>query len=240
MSVFVEMIGGELYIMNDDYYQLYYNTLTTMYNIAKENNIPFSASLISNLLLDTDHLQKFINLYQKVTNQGISVEIVTSFDLWGRFKSEEALNQWWNNFQKLGEVMTTRPQVEMVLSKPSIDLYMQDADIPEMKVFNQILEHPEKYMFFFENYVPNNPENIKHVPSNEEKINLHKKLIDKYSDKLDFLQAYVTRDIDVDIELYDTIKQIAEFRINSLEKEKELLKRVGSNKSGYWKIIDEK
>jgi hypothetical protein len=144
----------------------------------------------TNLIYNDDRLDKLIELFNYAESKGISSEVISSFDLWGRFENEDSANMWWHNIERLSNETSHKPRAEMVLCKPSIDIFNNDEDTYTMRIFKKILDNPDKVMFFFENYVPNNPDNISLVPSNEDKIKMFKTLIDKYWGKLELLDAF--------------------------------------------------
>ena len=194
MSFLVELIGGELFIMNDDYYQLYYDTIKETKDII--GNIPFSVSMVSNLLLNEDHFNKFVKLYKDISNLGIEVDLVTSYDMWGRFKTEKALELWRNNLIKLADI--AKPiTIEFILSKPSIEHYLNKSDV-YVAILNDLLEDNERFNVIFNEYVPNNSENIQYVPSNDLLIEFHKKLVDRYYGHIKYLDFLLDRDLSQD------------------------------------------
>ena len=194
MSFLVELIGGELFIMNDDYYQLYYDTIKETKDII--GNIPFSVSMVSNLLLNEDHFNKFVKLYKDISNLGIEVDLVTSYDMWGRFKTEKVLELWRNNLIKLADI--AKPiTIEFILSKPSIEHYLNKSDI-YVAILNDLLEDNERFNVIFNEYVPNNSENIQYVPSNDLLIEFHKKLVDRYYGHIKYLDFLLDRDLSQD------------------------------------------
>lgn len=193
MSLLVELIGGELFVMGVDYYQMYYETILHMYHIAKDHNIPFTVSLISNLLLDETHLELFIGLYNNIKALGVEVEIVSSYDLWDRFKTESRLLLWKNNLEKVQIAIKQNIAIETILSKPNIEKYITEPDTLESQTLGYLLKNSDKYNVIFNDYVPNKHENIQYVPNNKLVIEFYKKLIDIYGttiSALSFLDKY--------------------------------------------------
>ena len=187
----LDYAGGEIFCLGDEYYRIYFELLAEYHKICKEHQFnKLHISFSTNLILNNHQIYKLIELCNKCEQLGLPFDITTSFDLWGRFESEDVANLWWNNILILNKNIKVKPRVEMVLCKPSIDIYLKNEQTFTMDIFTKILENPDKVMFFFENYVPNSPENIKLVPSNEDKINMFKKLIDLYWGTLPMLDAY--------------------------------------------------
>lgn len=194
MSLLVELIGGELFIMDDEYYELYYKIIKETKQII--GTIPFSVSLVSNLLLDEDHLNKFIKLYQNINDLDIEVDLVTSYDIWGRFNSEKSFNLWRNNLIKVSNII--KPiTIEFILSKPNIEHYLNKSDV-YVNVLDSLLEDTDKFNVLFNEYVPNTSENIQYVPSNNLIVDFHKKLIDKYYGHIPYLDYLTNKDLSQD------------------------------------------
>lgn len=186
----LDLTGGELFCLSEEYYNVFYELVDYIHNLCVKYNLKMHMSLSSNLLLNGNQLDRLINLCNYGSNLNVDTDITSSFDLWGRFKNKGAVELWWNNIVKLSETIKNKPRAEMVLLKPSIKIFLNDEDTDTLRIFYKILDNPDKCIFFFENYVPNNPDNIKYVPTNEEKIAVFKKLIDKYYGKLPLLEAF--------------------------------------------------
>lgn len=191
IDVIVELdyTGGEMFCLSDDYYLVYRDLFNRLNETCKKLGFKFQVVFSTNLIYSDFYLDKLIALFKYIENKNINCEVISSFDLKGRFVNEEAVNQWWHNIKRLA-LETHKPRAEMVLTKPNIETFLNDEDTPTMRVFKEVLENPDKVMFFFENYVPNNPNNIVWVPSDEIKIDMFKKLIDGYWGKLDALEAF--------------------------------------------------
>ena len=185
----LDYTGGELFCLSDSHYAIYKELMNEMDKICLSYGFKMQAVFSTNLIYNDTYLDKLIDLYHYAQSKDIKTETISSFDLDGRFNTKEDVYQWWHNIERLSKE-TNKPRAEMVLTKPSIEIYLNNEDTPTMEVFNKILDNPDTVMFFFENYVPNNPENISLVPSNEIKIEFFKRLIDKYWGKLPMLDAF--------------------------------------------------
>lgn len=191
VSFLVELIGGELFIMNKDYYQLYYDTIKEAKEITDKHNVEFHTDMISNFLLSKEHLNDFLDLYKKLSDLGLEVDIATSFDLWGRFKSDSAIDTWITNLEEVSYNIKKPITIEVILSKPSLEEYLNNPNSRLSVMLDGLLSMPDDFNIVFNDYVPNKEENIQYVPSNELIVEFYKKLVDKYYGKipaLDFLQ----------------------------------------------------
>lgn len=197
MSFLIELIGGELFIMDDNYYEIYYKAIKEAKEIIDQYNIKFNVSMVSNLLLDSIHFNKFVELYNKIKELGLEVDLVTSYDLWERFKTSEALNLWKNNLIKLSEIF--KPiTIEFIMSKPSLEKYLNEPESLESKILDDLFEDTDRFNVILNEYVPNKHENIQYVPSNDLIIDFHKKLIDKFYGKITALDYLSDRDLSND------------------------------------------
>jgi hypothetical protein len=186
----LDYTGGELFCLSNSHYKIYRELLDELDEICLKYGFKIRAVFSTNLIYNDDRLDKLIELFNYTESKGISSEVISSFDLWGRFENEDSANMWWHNIERLSNETSHKPRAEMVLCKPSIDIFNNNGDTYTMRIFKKILDNPDKVMFFFENYVPNNPDNISLVPSDEDKIKMFKTLIDKYWGKLELLDAF--------------------------------------------------
>ena len=186
----LDYTGGELFCLSDNHYKVYRELLDELDEICLKYGFKIRAVFSTNLIYNDDRLDKLIELFNYAESKGILSEVISSFDLWGRFENEDSANMWWHNIERLSNETSHKPRAEMVLCKPSIDIFNNNEDTYTMRIFKKILDNPDKVMFFFENYIPNNPDNISLVPSNEDKIKMFKTLIDKYWGKLELLDAF--------------------------------------------------
>lgn len=191
----LEIIGGELFIMPDEYYDIYYNLIYKLNNMLSNHNRMFEVLLISNLILNENRLKKLETLYLNIKNLGIDVNITTSFDLWGRFKNDLDLELWYNNLESLSS--NIQLDIEVILSDPSIQKYLKEDNSKEVLYFKKLLDQGRKYNICFNEFIPNSNETIKYVPSNTTLIQFYKKLIDNYWNKITELDNFKVSDINI-------------------------------------------
>lgn len=137
------LIGGEFYCLGDEYYDCIKRCVDKTSNILKKHNVKFyNVGICSNLLLNDDRVNKIIEFHDYCMERAMSCDIFTSFDLWGRFQSEESCKQWFNNILKLKDYMGIG--IEMMLSKPGIQNYLYNDTCYEARYFDELLELKEQ------------------------------------------------------------------------------------------------
>lgn len=187
------MIGGELFCLSDEYYEamedLIYKATMVLKKYGRQID---NLAVCSNLILSEDRLNRLHKFYLYCNDMNIKIDINTSYDIEGRFRSEDVVKIWYNN---LLEVVNNwdckyRPEVEMVLSKPSIMEYVDDKDTWQVKYFKKIFDLGYKVDFCTKEYIPNSKENLKLTPTNDELLLFFKKLIDNYWLKIPLIDLY--------------------------------------------------
>lgn len=168
-----QMIGGELFYLPEKYYDEYYNWLETGWNllnpILKKKPI---VNLFTNLLFPKDTAYRFIDLYEKIGKLiGKHPNICTSFDLWGRFNTEDSLNNWLSTTNLLKSQLKEGEKIgiETLLITPSIKEYLLYPNSEISKLFDKLLEDPT-YRITLQEYVPNSEEQVKELIPNKELI----------------------------------------------------------------------
>lgn len=176
VKIFLILIGGELFHLPNEYYDVYQKLITDLLSICKENKISFNVDLFSNLIYSKNRLNKFIELFNFCKNNNIGVNIDTSYDIHGRFLSEQTLYLWYDNFKTVSEFTT--PLVNIILMTSSLEAYIQDRDIPEVKVFKELLKNKTK--FAYNGYTIIEKDRYEELPSYDLCVNFFKKIIDDY------------------------------------------------------------
>ena len=87
--------------------------------------------------------------------------VCTSFDLWGRFNTEQSLENWLNTTKLLESVLLPEEKIgcEVLLITPSLKIYLDEPDNKLSKILDELLENP-KYIVTLQEYVPNSKEQI--------------------------------------------------------------------------------
>ena len=179
-----QMIGGELFYLPEEYYDEYYLWLKTGWDLLYPllSHTPV-VNLFTNLLFNDDIRSRFINFYHKCNKLlGKYPNIATSFDLWGRFNTKIALQNWLETTKALEKEIpsNTKIYIETLLITPTLELYLNDEDNEVCKIFDSLLENP-KYHVTLQEYVPNSKEQIDQlIPNKELILKFFKKIYDKH------------------------------------------------------------
>ena len=192
VNIMFLIIGGELYCLNDDYYKCLEYLVSESNRVLNQYNRKIgSIALCSNLLLSPDRLERMHQFYIYCSNIA-TTDVNTSYDVYGRFRTEERCKLWFDNFSTIVNTWNCnpRPEFEMVLTKPSITKYINNEDTWEVNYFKKTLEFGYKIDFCTKEYQPNSKANISLVPSNEDLFNFFKKLIDDYWNKIPLIDLY--------------------------------------------------
>ena len=192
VNIMFLLIGGELYCLDDEYYGLlefliYGSNQVLKLHKKKIGNI----ALCSNLLLNKDRLERMHKFYNFCSSIA-KTDVNTSYDIEGRFKTEEKCKLWFDNFSTIINTWNcnSKPEFEMVLTKPSIIKYINNENTWEINYFKKTLDFGYKIDFCTKEYQPNSKENINLVPSNEDLFNFFRKLIDDYWGKIPLIDLY--------------------------------------------------
>lgn len=187
INVMFLLIGGELYCLNDEYYDALEYLIKKCNSIRKIDNI----ALCSNLLLNKDRLERMHRFYDFCSSI-TKTDVNTSYDIEGRFRTEEKCKLWFDNFSTIINTWNCnpKPEFEMVLTKSSITKYINDEDTWEVNYFKKTLEYGYKIDFCTKEYQPNSKANISLVPSNDDLFNFFKKLIDDYWNRIPLVDLY--------------------------------------------------
>lgn len=195
-----QMIGGELFYLPEKYYDEYYNWLETGWNllspVLKKKPI---VNLFTNLLFSKDTAYRFIDLYEKIGKLiGKHPNICTSFDLWGRFNTEDSLNNWLSTTNLLKSQLKEDEKIgiETLLITPSIKEYLLYPNSEISKIFDKLLEDPT-YRITLQEYVPNSEEQVKELIPNKELILQFFDRVKKLHPNCDVIKSYKVENLKV-------------------------------------------
>jgi hypothetical protein len=161
----LSMIGGELYCLNDDYYNEYVKLIDNVNFILKKRDL--TIKLFSNLLFK--NLNPIINLY-KCENVNT---IITSYDYKGRF-TNDSLVLWLNNVTTLLN-KGINLSVETVLTKEFINDFLDRKD----PIYDNLLKN-FNINFGYSIIIPNSKSQLNNIPSQEQLIRFFKFIYDNY------------------------------------------------------------
>ena len=195
-----QMIGGELFYLPQEYYEEYYNWLETGWNllspILKKTPV---VNLFTNLLFNEETSDRFVDFYEKCgVLLGKHSNICTSFDLWGRFNTEQSLTNWLNTIKKVQSHLKEdeKIHIEILLITPGLEAYLNDTNSNLHKIFDEILENP-LFSVTMQEYVPNSEDQIKNlIPSKELILEFYKKIKENYPN-CDIINAFKVKDLKV-------------------------------------------
>lgn len=167
ISFELTFIGGEMFCLDESYYDEYRHLIDEVTNIVKGHNIKYT--FFSNLLYSNiNNLIKLAKDYNGI--------ITTSFDTIGRYKSEEVLNQWYSNIKQIRD-NNIELTIGMILSKESIYNIMHNNNI-YTQTYYKLLD--EGWNLDYDVFIPNSESNYNNIPTQEELIEFHKYIIDRY------------------------------------------------------------
>lgn len=163
----VNLIGGELFCLGKEYYDEYRCLLDT---ITKHfNNI--NVSLFSNLLYN--NIDMLFSL-----SKDYDTAVITSFDLEGRFKTQDKAELWWNNLNRLKD-NEVKLEVELTLSKKMIHKYINSEDYYTI-MLDKILDD-DYWNINADILIPNSDYNYDNIPTQDELILFYKTVYDRHN-----------------------------------------------------------
>lgn len=173
-------VAGELYYMNKEYFDLYKQTVSDLFEIVSKKYKDIKFSFQSNLFLDHEHLDYFIDLInytKRITN---NINVTTSFDLWGRFNNIDQATLWYNNLNLLQQQLNRKVIVEMILTQPTILCYLNEDNVQLNTYLNEILGKPHLFDVAFEDYVLNSLDNKDLYPNTIDLVSFYKKVYERF------------------------------------------------------------
>lgn len=193
----VNLIGGELFSLGKEYYDEYRYLLDVVSKHFKQIDV----SLFSNLIYN--NIDMLISL-----SKDYNTSIVTSFDVNGRFKSENDAKLWWSNLNILKD-SNIELDVELTLSKEMINRYVYQKDYYTM-MLDRIL-NDSYWTVNADILIPNSDDNYSNIPTQNDLILFYKTIYDRHRDANIDLLKY--EDID-DNEEYDIFSDCARLQFN--------------------------
>lgn len=169
-------VAGELFYMGKEYFDLYKETAKELYDIVTKRYTNIKFNLQSNLLLDIEHLDEFINLCKYINKLSNNICITTSFDLYGRFNTKEQIELWYKNLSFLQQSLNRKIMVEMILTNQAIEKYIKEGS----KELDEVLSNPHAYDVSFEDFILNNLDNKELYPTTNNLVAFYKQIKDKY------------------------------------------------------------
>lgn len=193
VKIFFLMIGGELFCLNDEYYKVMEDLIIRSNEVLHKHHRKIDQlALCSNLLLNEDQFNRLKAYYEFCVSQGIITDVNTSYDIDGRFRTEKHVELWYNNISRVVNDWNcgARPEVEMVMSRPSITKFIADEDTWQVKYLKKVFDFGYKCDFCTKEYIPNSKENLNMVPTDEEVFQFFKKIVDNYWMKIPLIDLY--------------------------------------------------
>lgn len=180
ITICIFCVAGELYAFNKEYYDLFKETLTSIYETCStrwkkvifklQSNFIFNKEEYANNLIDLmAYLEKLNNCIPQLT---------TSFDMYSRF-NEEKLSLWKNTVDLVVSKIKNRLIIETLLLQPSIERYLYSED-NLTKTFDYLLSNPDKFDLSLEDFILNNEANKDLYPKTEDLISFYKKIDSKF------------------------------------------------------------
>lgn len=195
VRIILSIVGGELYNLSKEYYDIYKYLILECSKICKDNNKLFTIALFSNLLYEDEHIKKLIDLIEFCKKETNEIEVLTSFDLSGRFKNSDDLNTWYNHYLILSKIV--KINVNVLLTASNCEKYLVDCN--ETLLFNKVLKDNTHITF---NQFMATEDTIKEIPTKDQIIRLFKEIIDRYYPNLPNVSIFSYKN---SIENYDKI-----------------------------------
>lgn len=154
----IQMMGGELFYdeLDDVYFDKYYEIIKTISDYATSLNKKANWVITTNLVhTKTDRV---VNLLNHITNDGIKINLCSSFDFQTRFTKDEQLDIYYENckfYKQLGYLITC----SFLISKPNVEVLMgkRKERVKTLETFNRLYNEgfhlsEEFYSPFSKNY----------------------------------------------------------------------------------------
>ena len=174
LAIGMLLIGGELFCLPTSYYNVMKDLVYRVkFTLEKYDLSLHGLCLCSNLMFNNDKLEEMFEFYDYCKSLNINVDFFSSYDIWGRFISEEQVELWYNNLLKVIEKGPVG--IEILLSKQGINKYITNSDCFEIKYFKKLLELYDKIEFGGKLLIYKD-----NIPTLEEVVTFYKKIIDEY------------------------------------------------------------
>lgn len=154
----IQMMGGELFYdeLDDKYFDKYFEIILEISNYAKSLNKIANWVITSNLV--HKNTKRVINLLRRIENEGIRINLCSSYDFLSRFTKDEQLDIYYENchlYRDLGYLITC----SFLISKPNVEVLMRKRKDPvkSLEIFDKLYSEgfhlsQEFYSPFSKNY----------------------------------------------------------------------------------------
>ncbi len=181
ITINLRLIGGEIFALPEEYYEVYRELLDTYYKIGKEYGIKINVNSSTNLMYAREYVEKVAEIYDFCKQRDMTPDIIVSYDICGRFRNEEITELWYQNTKYLSQLIKDLVSTEILLTKPSINEYLEDKDTYGVRYFRKVLAEKDIFSVSFnDNYQPYNEESMWLIPTHEENVSFFKKIYDEY------------------------------------------------------------
>lgn len=179
LTITFYFVAGELFYMNQDYFDLYKKVSSELYDIVKTKYDKIKFNIQSNFLFtDEKTINNFIDLSKFLFTLTSNVIVTTSFDLYGRF-NDVSLNLWKKNLLYISQQLCNKLMIEIILTNQGLEVYNKSPNIYS-NTLDYILSNEDKYNVSFEEFILNDIENKDMYPTTENLVEFYLKINEKF------------------------------------------------------------